>query len=509
MKKLTALLVLLFFVTQLWSQESTNDSLLKILVQDQKTMEPLPYANILFLQQQKGTISNESGWFAISLAELNKGDTLSVQYLGYKTKKISILELKSLKMIDLEEDLINLSEAWVYGNPPKAKDIIRKVIENSEKNYTSISAKRQVFIRNRQNTDFKDFSSDIKRNSISEIDQQQIDRILHKIPKHISSFTDFLGHTYSHQNSLDSLKISSQKIVSLKDIEIDELDQFGKIFEAMFKETDEEEYWKVKSGIFGEKIDMEEETSSDSTEHKIDEVNHDNQMNKGGIKWNLKSQLQYASLKDEKQWEFLYKTGKYKYELVGGTKVNGEDVFIIDFKPSGGGKFVGRVYVSTSTYALIKADYKYADGKDGRDIQLLGIGYHENKYRTSIYYEKIGESYQLKYLSHSQAIGMSFNRKVALIKKKKRWLIDKTLLELKVKLNIDVETEEITELLFLSNDAIPSEDFVKFEEPEWMDVIYVDHFSDDLWKGYPIIEPTKKMREYQKQEVNWSELGGE
>lgn len=507
MKKFTTLLLLLIFTIPLWSQESTNDSTLKILVQDQKTLEPLPYANILFLRQQRGTISNESGWFAITPEDFILDDTISIQYIGYKTQKISMLELANIKTVDLEEDLINLSEAWVYGNPPKAKDIIKKVIENREKNYTSVTAKRQIFIRSRQNTDFKEFSSDIKRNSISEIDQQLIDRILRKIPRHITSFTDFLGHAYSHQNAVDSLKISPQKIVSLKDIEFDELDQFGKIFEAMFKDTNKEEYWKVKTGIFGEKIDMEEETSSDSTEQNNEESKHENQMHKGGIKWNLLNQVKYASLKDEKQWEFLYKTGSYRYELVGGTKVNGEDVFIIDFRPSGGGKFVGRAYVSTSTYALIKADYKYADGKDGRDIQLLGIGYHENKYKTSIYYEKIGESYQLKYLSHSQALGIGFNRKVALEKKKKRWLFDKTLLELKVRLNIEMETEEITELLFLNKETIPSADFVKFEEPEWMDVIYVDHFNDDLWKGYPIIEPTKKMREYQKQEVNWSELG--
>jgi hypothetical protein len=29
--------------------------------------------------------------------------------------------------------------------------------------------------------------------------------------------------------------------------------------------------------------------------------------------------------------------------------------------------------------------------------------------------------------------------------------------------------------------------------------IYVDQFDDNLWSGYSIIEPTKRMKEYKKQ----------
>ena len=30
------------------------------------------------------------------------------------------------------------------------------------------------------------------------------------------------------------------------------------------------------------------------------------------------------------------------------------------------------------------------------------------------------------------------------------------------------------------------------------EIIYVDQFDDELWKGYSIIEPTKQMKEYKK-----------
>ena len=37
-----------------------------------------------------------------------------------------------------------------------------------------------------------------------------------------------------------------------------------------------------------------------------------------------------------------------------------------------------------------------------------------------------------------------------------------------------------------------------FKEKERVDIIYVDQFNEDLWKGYTIIEPTKQMKEYKK-----------
>ena len=46
------------------------------------------------------------------------------------------------------------------------------------------------------------------------------------------------------------------------------------------------------------------------------------------------------------------------------------------------------MYISTETYALIRADYDYAPDKTGRDIHLLGIGYTENQFSGSIFFEK-------------------------------------------------------------------------------------------------------------------------
>lgn len=499
MKKYIPLILLNVLIA--YTSLGQNPSTLKGSVIDEKTQEPLPYTNILILHQYHGTVSNESGSFSLDITGMSPSDTISFQYIGYETKKILLSEAQENLMVSLKEELINLSEAFVYGNPPNPKDIIKKVIENKEANYKSRTLKSQVFIRNRDITNIKKLTTDLKKNSISEIDEEMISTALNNVPRHITSYTDFLGHTYTLANEKDSLKIAPEKTISLKDIEIAELEQFGKVFENMFKETEEEEFWKVKSGIFGQKLDIDEEFKNDTIE--------DSQIGKDSTRtkyynWNIKYKLRYARIEDSKEWEFLYKTGKYNYTLSGGTRVNGEDVFIIDFTPKSGGEYIGRVYVSSETYALIKAEYEYGEGKTGRDIHLLGIGYTEDAFKASIYFEKIDGSYQLKYFSKQSGMAFSINRSIQLIKKRKRWLVNKTLKELKLKLQTEVGTQESIEVLFLDHQKISETHFADFQQAKFMKIDYIDHFTDDLWKGYSIIEPTKQMREYQKQDMEWN-----
>jgi hypothetical protein len=63
---------------------------------------------------------------------------------------------------------------------------------------------------------------------------------------------------------------------------------------------------------------------------------------------------------------------------------------------------------------------------------------------------------------------------------------------------VQVSNQKSFEFLVLSHDRLSENDFINFEENKKMKVIYVNQFDDSLWQGYDILEPTKKMREYQK-----------
>jgi hypothetical protein len=50
----------------------------------------------------------------------------------------------------------------------------------------------------------------------------------------------------------------------------------------------------------------------------------------------------------------------------------------------------------------------------------------------------------------------------------------------------------------LDSEKINYKTFENLKQKKVFKLIYVDKFSDSLWKGYSIIEPTKQMRDYKK-----------
>jgi hypothetical protein len=113
----------------------------------------------------------------------------------------------------------------------------------------------------------------LKRSSISQLDKEMIEFVENAIPKESISYTDFLGNIYHSKNPDDSItqKTDPIKAVSLKEKDIAELDQIETIFEDVFNDLDEEEYWKVRSGIFSQKIDddkPENDTLKDNNDQK-------------------------------------------------------------------------------------------------------------------------------------------------------------------------------------------------------------------------------------------------
>jgi hypothetical protein len=128
----------------------------------------------------------------------------------------------------------------------------------------------------------------------------------------------------------------------------------------------------------------------------------------------------------------------------------------------------------------------------------MGISFKEEEYKISVNFEKTDERYHLKYFSFKKVSSFGIDRKLALLKKRKKALFDKTLLELKGAIDMQVRTQQSFECLLLSHEDISPSDYHHFEQSKKMKVIYVDQFDDSLWQGYDILEPTQQMREYKK-----------
>ncbi|MEN8139304.1 MAG: carboxypeptidase-like regulatory domain-containing protein [Bacteroidota bacterium] len=508
LKKHPLLIIILLVTVNLYSQDTarsiTPGKELKGIVIDKDKNEALSYANVFVANKNIGTLSNENGMFTISLENFEEGDTLKVQYIGYKTQSIIKPDASALLKVYMEEDTYNLNDVLVFAEDPDPKDIVKQILERKDENYKNTFSKNNTFIRSRNISNIASINLDVKKNNIEELDADIFEHIEEYIPKHSLSYTDFLGDVYINQNKADSVKSKMDpiRVVRLKEKDITELDEVEKIFENLLTNNEEGEYWKVKSGIFSEKINVEDKEKEDKPEEnkdadEADKLKKNERLVKNFNNW-VYSKLKYSKLEKKDDWEFLYKPGRYDYELVGGTRIKGEDVYIIDFVPKGKGSFTGRMFVSIETYALIRADYEYAPGETGRDIKIFGISYKEDSYRGSIYFENEEGNYLLKYYSLQTGFSAGVNRNISLIKKRDRFLFDKKLKKLKIGLDIAINEESSIELFVLNRKKINQKQFKQFSQKEKFELIFVDSFDENLWKGYDIIEPTSQMRSYKK-----------
>ncbi|MDG1475887.1 MAG: carboxypeptidase-like regulatory domain-containing protein, partial [Vicingaceae bacterium] len=461
---------------------------------DDKTNEPLAFAHVAVLGTQNGAVTNENGKFTITSHELKLVDTLSFYFVGYKTKKISIEEFAKNATIYLTSETFSLNEFFVFADNKNAEDIVKMVLPNTGRNYKKSYEKNQVFTRNRYVSDINSIDIKFKKSSFEQLSEKMTKMVEKKLPRHSISYTDFLGNAYLSTNSKDTLKLDPIKEVRLKDKDLADINQLEDMFEKMFKNTKENEYWKIKSGIIGGKVDVEDETE----EAKDSLIEHRNEKMKSYYYAKRLNGLFENRFQNKKKWEFLHNTNRYNYELVFGTQINGEKVYVIDFTPKNKGEYEGRLYIAMDTYALIKANYNYADGKTGTNIKMFGVGYTENVSEVNIYFEKIDETYHLKYYSQKAGTKVSFDRNLSLLKKKKRFLVDKKLNEIKVRLDMKVTEVNSFEILVISSEKIAPKVFNNFKQKPNFKTVYVDQFSDDLWKNYTIIEPSKQMRDYKK-----------
>ena len=502
-----------------------NNEVLKGIIFDAKDKSPLPYTNIILLSKNKGVISNEVGHFSINISNCLETDTIRISYIGYQTKDLTIKDLKDSSAIYLEEDNLMLNNITVFGNVPDVKNIVKKVLENHEKNYGKTHNKKEIFLRKRYMNELEKINFDYKKSTISKLSESQIEMIEKGIPNKVLSYQDFLGNVYFLHNENDSskLKIDPVKIIELNEVNdkksYSDLIKIEDTFKDIFFDTSDKEYWKVKSGIIGRKIEINNYQQNDG--EKTDSLKNDNEItisivnNRNELsdslkktralnnpyriqKRRIKEMTQFASFKNEKDWEFLFDIDKYEYVLSGLTVANGEEVYIIDFKPQKKGLYTGKMYIATETYALVRVDYEYEKNRTGTDRHLFGIGYTEDKFNASIYFEKNEDRYQLKYCSKKQGVLVSVKRPFALQKKKKRLLFDKKLEETKIGINIISRAESSYEILVIDEIEINLEEFKEFKPNKNIEIIEVNQFNEDLWKGYSIIEPTEQMKNYKK-----------
>ena len=128
-------LLLLFFLP-LWA----FGQILNIEVSDSISGEVLPYANLYMKKSGIGTTTNMDGIASFDIAKLSKSDTMIVSYIGYvekaqwvvKIDKETPLKVKLIPSFQYLDELVVIAK-----KTPKPEKIIKKAIQAIKKNYST------------------------------------------------------------------------------------------------------------------------------------------------------------------------------------------------------------------------------------------------------------------------------------------------------------------------------------------------------------------------------------
>jgi hypothetical protein len=477
---------------------------------DSISKQPIPYASIS-VNDNSGVISNVNGDFLLYLNKnLSESDSLKIRCLGYGTK-LFLIETFQDSIILLNQKSIELEEVLVSNKNYSTEEIIEKVNENLKRNYNFGNIKSKLFYRASYFTNILRNDVEIKKTTIPELNQQFIDSVLMDMPKNADDYTEILANIYGKpgvkkSQKLDIIKAShlydKSKEVTFESYE----DKFNSIIKKHIKR---DSYFKIKSGLFGTKEEMDSTFYDNLDNNKTKQVEQTDAMleaQKKREKERKENFLKYrkssiSSLQrnsfifEESDFNFLTKSNRYEFQLEDYTFLNDNFVYKISFKPKRKEDYRGVLYINTDDFAIVRLDYENV--KPLKKFSLLGISYkHYLKKGTIIYAKNNLNTYDLKYADKEEGNTFGIKRPLKIIEKNKNTRGRRKQNELSSDIHFELTNSEKSELIVFENDVITTSDFDAFTEEPKVQPVYLPAYDPEFWKGYNVIEPNQAIKDF-------------
>ena len=469
-------------------------------VVDGKDGGALPYANISIEGKSQGTVANRDGYFTMDLNGLSDQELVVFSYVGFENKRVALGDLSKRVQIALKPIVVNLDEVVVTDKELTARDIVERVEENYDKNYPILSQELTLFFHKYERTPFsKENDIKVKKSNFEGLSAQQIETLLAKLPDTFIEYNDAQLKWYQHDgvNKLSPIEAVSLEESSMESLTREMQELLGDFFDDMEKTINsEEEYFKMRSGIFAYKLQEPKHEDSLWTAQKKDSLHL--LVNTNYVKMDINHLVEeYAQLKG-KNWDFVTQRGKYTYHKEGVSVIDDEIVYVVRFEPKTKGEFEGHMYVTSGTFALVRADFSYRPGRETEKFDLLGIE-HAMKYKEGhIVYEKGDGGYFLKYLSASQQEYAHIERPFSLMKKQKKFFVDKEISKVKVDLDMTFHSNTQWELLVMDRKPLTKENFKASKQPPFIRYRRVVAHEPEMWQNGTVIMPSAELKGYKR-----------
>jgi len=483
---------------------SANAQEINASIKDAKTKEPIPYVTVL-AGKKKGVITNEEGRFSLSIEKAKETDSLYISCVGYESFSKLITEFKD-SIVFLHPKTIELNEIIVSNKNYTAKEIIDFVKDSLDKNYNKDLSKKKLFFRESYHQNLDKTNYTFMKSTIDELNKPFLDSILRSVPKRDDFYNEMLCELYGNYEQ-GKQKIDIIKACNLYDestsLDLDKLEErFNDIIKKNVKPNS---YFKIKSGIFGTKVDADEmglveaEKDSAALKKELEERKKREASRKSHFatrkKSELMSQLKNLIFMEDTPLNVIEKSGRYRFTLQEYTYLGDEPVYVLDFEPKRGADYRGRMYVNMDDFAIIRIDYDNV--KPLRSIKLLGISFKEHIAQGKMIFSK-GENdkYNLRFYEKIEGTQAGIRRPLKIIEKNKIVKGKNRQNELYVKIDMGVTSVNKYEIVVFDAEPLTSGQYSSFTEKSNVTVKKLKKYDPEFWKGYNIIEPNQAIRDF-------------
>ncbi len=464
---------------------------------DATTGEPVPFATVETGKNQ-GVITNEEGVFAFDPSKVREPlDSIYVSSMGYSKRGIA-LEATSNSVIKLNPTPFTLQSVYISNNNLSVKEIIEKVKENLSANYAVDLTKKKIFFRQSDFNSMDKVDFGFQESTIEELNKELMDSIAGLIPKKSSYYREVLGDFYGNYRTY---KFTVDKAAELydksKDVSVDGLsDKLERIFKENVKP---DSYLKIKSGIFGTKIQLDSATNANhekSNVVKVEVENNDNRNISQEIKGRISELYEQLFFHEDSKLDILTKSNRYRFVHKEYTFINDEPVFIITFEPKGKKDFKGIMYVDTNDFAIVRLEFDNV--RPLKKFGLLGIKYRNNVFRGKMLFSKNENgTYSPKYLELEDGSFFGVERPLKVIEKNK--YVKGRRRQNELSLELDVQTNNLNkyELVVFDSETISESTYNSVKENNKVKAEYLSQYDPKFWAGYTILEPNAAIQAFE------------
>ena len=469
---------------------------------DTKTKTGIPYATVQY-GENLGVITNEEGRFSFTIEERTQLlDSVYISSMGYEKIGFSFEELKDT-IISIEPKAIKLNDVYVFDEELGVDEIIDRMKNRLSENVNNDPIKQRYFLRQSVFGNIQKVDFGFEKSSIPELNKTLIDSIAMAIPRNSYHYTEVLGDFYKTNKEYKFNVLKAAELYDKKDI--GSFEDLGERMEAMFKKNVKpDSYLKIKSGIFSQKVQVDEmmedleadETTAEDAEALEKEIQRDTISGiVDGQKQIFDELLQEVFYQEDSKLDLIEKTRKYEFELTGYADIEDAGVYVIDFVPKGSADFKGRIYVNIEDYAVMRIDFENL--KNLRNFRLLGIFYRETLYKGSMQFTKLANGkYALKFADFNFGRWFRLDRPLDVIEKNKNVKGRRKQNELRLNIDFRMTNTNKWELVVFDNTLIDRSQFDAFTEDKTIEATYMSSYDPSFWDGYNIMEPNQAIREF-------------